>query len=394
LTAFAPNPDRFNPSKTDSSKAVRLYFAATHISFGRELWTTPGRNAIIERIEINPGTADSAPSYLTVAKVRQRGRLINVLYFAADRLGFGRELWRTNLRGQAAGIVMDIRGGAEGSNPFNLTKVSPRNPDRADTVFLGADNGFFGAELWRSNGQFAGTFLIEDINPGGPDSHSLEESATTLMAEFKHRLYFAADDGRVGRELWRSGRARGSATLVRDINPGVNSSNPTAQEHPLPKLRNLIFRRRRPDNVFVDHLLFFGADNGTMGGEPWRTSGTFGGTVILRDIRVGPDSSLIQNELVGIVFPQRPPTPPERLQPNRRQVLHFAADDGFFGRELWRSDGNINNPLFNTRRDETDINPGPPSSTPSFFEISPGGVFFAADKDFLGRELWRVNPIP
>ena len=378
LTAFAPNPLVFNPTKTDSSATVRLYFAATHSSFGRELWTSRGLDANTFMVrDINPGTPDSSPSYLIVAKTRVRGGLRNVLYFAADRVGLGRELWRTQLNGQAADIVRDIRGGAEGSNPFNLTKVSVA-ANRADIVFFGADDGFRGAELWRSNGVFGGTFLIEDINPGGPDSDSLRESPTDLMAEFQHRLYFAADDGRVGRELWRSLGGVGSAELFKDINPGVNSSNPTAQEHPLPKLRNLIFRR--PNGK--DRLLFFGADNGTMGGEPWRANGTFGGTVILRDINVGPASSLIQNELVGIVFPGR------LGQPSR--ILHFAADDGFFGRELWRSDGNINNPIFNTRRDETDINPGAPSSTPSFFEISPGGVFFAAERDLLGRELWRV----
>jgi len=392
LTAFTRSRT-FDPSKDDASETNTLFFAATDNLAGRELWRSNG-NAQNTRIvrDINPGLADSAPSYLTVAKTRVRG---NVLYFAADNFVFGRELWRTIPNVQDAFLVKDIRPGPDGSNPFRLTKVSI-SAKRADIVFFGADDGFVGAELWRSNGTRLGTFLVEDIKPGGPDTDSLEESPTTLMAEFRHRLYFAADDGRFGRELWRSLGARDSAELFKDINPGPNSSNPTAQDHPLPKLRNLIVRGPNRQDL----LLFFGADDGFFGGEPWRTDGRkrldgrTPGTFLLKDIHVGRESSLIQNELVGIVFPDIGFVfPNTRSRPGR--TLYFAADDGIFGRELWRSDRIANSLVFNTQRD-TDINPGAPPSDPASFEISgssrfsTGRVFFAADRALFGRELWQA----
>lgn len=377
-----------------------LYFAATNVLNGRELWSTdPSRPIASQRAtimhEINRGTASSDPDYLTVANAPSRFRPF--LFLQANDGIHGAELWRATVTRQGirtgganqtgAELVEDIRPGAEGSNPFNLTRVGRATTKagkyKVHFLYFGASDGLTGAELWRSDGlgrnnrPGVGTFLVRDINPGPGDS--LLESATTLMAAFRNQLFFAADDGFRGRELWRTFTGKKLtngvvAELLMDINRGPDSSNPTAQEHPLPKRRNLILKNANG----VDVWLFFGADDGFTGGEPWRTNAKAASR--LMDINVGPASSLVQNELIGIVFP-------ENKVKNRRQEIFFAADDGFFGRELWRSGGRVG------RRD-TDINPGAPPSNPSEFEIVEIGgrrfVFFAADKALLGRELWQV----
>jgi ELWxxDGT repeat protein len=60
-------------------------------------------------------------------------------------------------------------------------------------------------------------------------------------------LYFAADDGSHGKEIWRSDGA--IAVLITDLNPG-GSANPQS-------LAN------------AGGNLFFAADNGTQGSQLW-----------------------------------------------------------------------------------------------------------------------------
>src|SRR5947209_8369307 len=77
------------------------------------------------------------------------------LYFAATDLTHGTELWKTD--GTAAGtvIVDDIDPGTLGSNPTSLTVVG-------STLFFAASDGVHGPELWESDGTTAGTVMVKD----------------------------------------------------------------------------------------------------------------------------------------------------------------------------------------------------------------------------------------
>jgi ELWxxDGT repeat protein len=56
-------------------------------------------------------------------------------------------------------LVKDIRPGLSTSYPSYLTALG-------NTLFFTADNGVNGLELWKSNGTAAGTVLVKDIRPG------------------------------------------------------------------------------------------------------------------------------------------------------------------------------------------------------------------------------------
>lgn len=106
----------------------------------------------------------------------------------------GTELWRTD--GTVAGtrLVRDIRPGFEGSAPAWLTETG-------GVVAFRADDGEHGNEPWITDGTEAGTVPLGDLNPGPVGS--LSGPLLRGFALHGGFLYFAADDGATGQELWR-----------------------------------------------------------------------------------------------------------------------------------------------------------------------------------------------
>ncbi len=94
--------------------------------------------------------------------------------------------------------------------------------DVRGTLYFSANDGKHGFELWRSDGTGRGTRMVKDINPGTGWSDLYGLTAVNRI------VYFTADDGVHGAELWRSdGTARGTR-MVKDIRPGSQSGHPSA----------------------------------------------------------------------------------------------------------------------------------------------------------------------
>jgi ELWxxDGT repeat protein len=87
--------------------------------------------------------------------------------------------------------VKDIWAGSGSSDPRNLTNVG-------GTLYLRANDGSSGYELWRSDGTEAGTVRVKDILAG---SNSSDPRSLTNVAG---TLFFSANDGTSGDELWKS----------------------------------------------------------------------------------------------------------------------------------------------------------------------------------------------
>src|SRR5262249_42083812 len=85
--------------------------------------------------------------------------------------------------------VQDINPGSAWSNPNWLTNVN-------GLLYFAADDGTHGNELWQSDGTSAGTVLVQDINPGSVNSDP------AYLTSMNNKLYFAATDPTHGRELW------------------------------------------------------------------------------------------------------------------------------------------------------------------------------------------------
>ncbi|WP_158501578.1 ELWxxDGT repeat protein [Vitiosangium sp. GDMCC 1.1324] len=363
-----------------------LYFAADDGIHGAELWKTDGtpEGTVLVK-DIQPGSAESLPlNFLIVGRT---------LYFTADDGEHGRELWKSDGTERGTRLVEDISPGLPGSEPRNLTRASNqrilfnaddgthgREPWRSDgtpggtrlveDIFPGlpgsepgpllevkdhrflfsADDGTHGRELWRTDGTPGGTRLVEDIRPGALGS-DIPTNPFTDLAVVERRLYFSADDGEHGPELWKSDGTPGGTRLVEDIRPGPEGSSPG----------NL-----KP----LGEKVFFSADDGTHGREPWRSDGSSGGTFLLADVFPGPDTS----------FPSGFPA---------RGKVYFYAFSPDFGHELWVTNGSRSGTHI-----VKDIQPGPGNAFPGDpndpYAVGSGLIFQATDATH-GAELWWTD---
>ena len=88
-------------------------------------------------------------------------------------------------------MVKDIYSGSSGKFSLYLTAIG-------NTLYFRADDGTNGYELWKSDGTSSGTVMVKDIYSGS--SNSFPYSLTAIG----NTLYFRADDGTNGEELWKS----------------------------------------------------------------------------------------------------------------------------------------------------------------------------------------------
>ena len=143
----------------------------------------------------------------------------NALYFSATDGIHGMELWKTD--GTTSGTVMvkDIGSGSTGSSPRGrrTEKTLWRTKGCWNSLFFSAYGATHGLELWKSDGTTLGTVLVKDINNGTASGMLLTQRTLTAVGDI---LYFVADDGTNGKELWKSDGTASGTVMVKDIHSG------------------------------------------------------------------------------------------------------------------------------------------------------------------------------
>ncbi len=262
----------------------------------------------------------------------------DLLFFRTLNATYGHELWVSDGTVTGTHMVKDINPGGDGLGYAKFIELG-------GVLHLAANDGVHGWELWRSDGTADGTYMVKDINPGSGSSLNQWDLYATVMGDL---LFFAANDGAHGEELWQSDGTAEGTMLVKDLRPGGDSW---------------------PKELYVfDDTLFFSAYDPTYGRELWTSDGTITGTVMFQDIYAGGSNSNPQQftEMNGVLF--------------------FSADDSDHWTELWRTDGTITGTYM-----VKDINPGSGGSFLFNLIALDGTLFFIADDGTHGVELWASD---
>ena len=106
----------------------------------------------------------------------------NTLYFQVDDVTTGIELWKTDGTTSGTKIVKDINVGSGDAFPQSFTDYH----SIGDTLFFPADDGTHGFELWRTDGTASGTMMVEDLNPNGNSANSWILNAGTSVIYLGH----------------------------------------------------------------------------------------------------------------------------------------------------------------------------------------------------------------
>jgi len=222
-----------------------------------------------------------------------------------------------------------------------------------DVVFYTADDGIHGEELWMTDGTLAGTILTKDIVTGRAGSNPAE------LTDVNGTLYFIAN----GHELWKSNGTAEGTILVSTIPVIAGEPGPAN----LVNVNGALFFTT---SATITQIVNFKRVTVEVGVELWKSNGTAQGTGLVSDINPGAASSS-----------------PANLT-NVNGTLYFSADDGTNGRELWRSNGTSTGTQM-----VLDINPLAGSSSPGQLTSINGSCYFSADDGSNGRELWRSTVI-
>ena len=335
------------------------------------------------------------------------------LYFQADGKDNGEELWQYD--GSSVSQAADIfEGKFQSSQPEEFAVYNGE-------LYFQADGGSDGIELWKYDGSSA--TQAADINSGSGDSRPAD------LTVYDGNLYFQADGGSDGEELWTYDGS--SATQVADINSGSEDSKPT-------------------EMAVYDGALYFRADGGSDGKELWKYNGSsptqvadiysgssgsnpaeltvyngslyFQTGITTKDLRVYDGTSVSQVQELATSEQSLPSLNltvyENTLYFNSRQSsgissydgssvnespftnnmgnrgitektvyqgdIYFTAEVDNTGRELWRYDGSSFDQV-------ADIRDGPSSSNPKYLTVYDGSLYFQADGGEDGEELWSYD---
>ncbi len=401
-----------------------VYFSADDQVNGSELWRsdgTPGGTYMVR--DINPGPASSSPTEFTIHN--------GELYFSAKDETSGRELWKTDGTSMGTILVADVRTGRNDGNPTFLTSYNGQLyfTSLYGGALLGTAEGYDrqmwrtipgGAEpvmdLWGSNDD-----RIQNLTVVGGSLFFTGRDATNIglwrivantmtfiyqgnissLITSGATLYFRSGSFSSPNDLMKWEEATGITLLkTYDSFSGYSLSNLTNangrlffianEDNPMSDLElwtsdgtiagTVLVKDLRPGTqssqatnfLAVGNTVFFTANNGTNGTELWRSDGTDAGTYMVKDISPGSGNGNI-SEIIFL---------PDVAYPLGGQLFFKATS----GNDLWKSDGTGAGTLL-----VKDFYPGSPASSATGLTVLGNKIVLSAADPVNGREIWVTD---
>lgn len=277
------------------------------------------------------------------------------------------------------------------------TGLNPRQPliVYKDRLYFTASRTDVGMELWSTGGTAESIQLLHDIHPGDTYIYS--------AAEYNGKLYFVTVDDTNVNELWVTNGTEAGTTKVTNLPeaaaelriitalPSQSAEHPgglllsfnqgSEENYELWSFNGTNFtaladlRGFTTDNEYdaesgyvANGWYYFHAWDANHGVELWRTDGTPGSTVLIKDIYPGMRSSMAS-----------------LFTPCGSRVC-FSANDGTHGTELWQTDGTAVGTTM-----VKDLNTQAAGAFPTDFISAGDFAYFQAADAISVKNLWRTD---
>lgn len=423
--------DRFVYINNLTDVGGQLYFNCYDNLLGDETYTSNGTQAGTRLLkDINAGIYSSW------------GR--NFTYFGNSKVLFntndgvtGHELWITDGTDAGTALLKDINktttanGGLNTYYPYSY-KVINNNQLLAEGV-----DEKYGSELWKTDGNPAGTMLIKDVYPGYSGGFQVFSNLQQVGKDYYYFPYSVNDtlplwktDGTSGNYVntdnfagYRNNEFYNIAAGTTKLYFAIYNSKLFRYELWVKKADGLTERLLTNINLSyntglttVGDRLYFANDAGITGAGLWTSDGTAEGTHIVKDITPGYSGSGINNltafngklyftvqagnedhlwvtdgtadftyqvSNINVVFQRYNLINFFFISGSR---FYFIGSDSAHGEELWASDGTGTGTKM-----VKDIMPGAANAGISNITDVNGTLYFTADDGIHGSELWKTN---
>lgn len=193
---------------------------------------------------------------------------------------------------QTPTLVKDINSNGNG-NPQRLINIGSR-------IFFVANNGTNGNELWVSDGTESGSMMVKDINVGSSNASIVK------ITPYNNKAFFKANSSTNGYELWMSDGTESGTQILKEFSAGTGSIDPS-------------------DLIVYNGSLYFTERSNSGGVNLWKSDGTEAGTVLIKNLYSSGNAS---NASYFTIM---------------NNTLYFiASENALFSSDIWKSDGTEN----------------------------------------------------
>jgi len=248
---------------------------------------------------------------------------------------------------QRVSFVDDARPGTTGSKPvaYQGMRISIE-----DTLYFAADDGVHGYELWGYNSTTDEMWMVADIRQGADGSFP----GYLLAVKHGTQFFFGAYTDDNGTELWAHDHTTGATWMAANVNnyPAPDGSNPGDDIE-----------------IMYGDILYFSAFTGAYGTELWAYNTITQNTWLVQDIHGGSSAN-----------------PGWYMHFLHNDVLYFTARDNGNVHDLW-----AHNQSNGTTWKVVGFGPDPMAHPGQYMDHLIGDTVYFDAQTPMGRELLAYN---